>query len=144
MRAEDEMSGGDLEGIPLFAGLAPEDRARAAAVARRLEWDMGHVVLKEGEFAFDFYAIKQGAAEVLRGAQQIAVLGAGDFFGELGVVPHDALRWSRRRTASVVVTAPTEALAITGTDIRRLAEEIPTLRDVLRSAAVERSGREGS
>ena len=71
------MSGGDLEGIPLFAGLAPEDRARAAAVARRLEWDMGHVVLKEGEFAFDFYAIKQGAAEVLRGAQRLRCLVPG-------------------------------------------------------------------
>ncbi len=134
----------DLEGIPLFAGLPPEDRVRAAAVARRLEWDVGYVVLKEGEFAFDFYAIKRGAAEVLRGAQRVAVLGGGDFFGELGVVPPDAPRWSRRRTASVVVTAPTEAVAIAGSDIRRLAEEIPTLQDALRSAAAERSPRETS
>ena len=144
MCAEDEMRSGGLQGIPLFAGLAPEDRARAAAVARRLEWDVGHVVVKEGEFAFDFYAIKHGAAEVLRGAQRIAVLGAGDFFGELGVVPHDAHRWSRRRTASVVVTAPTEAVAIPGTDIRKLAEEIPTLQDALRRTAAERSRREVS
>ena len=138
------MRSGDLQGIPLFAGLGPEDRARAAAVARRLEWDVGHVVVKEGEFAFDFYAIKHGAAEVLRGAQRIAVLGAGDFFGELGVVPHDAHRWSRRRTASVVVTAPTEAVAIPGTDIRKLAQEIPTLQDALRRTAAERSRREVS
>ncbi len=81
---------GDLQGIPLFAGLAPEDRARAAAVARRLEWEVGHVVVNEGEFAFDFYAIKQGAVEVRRGARRVAVLGDGDFFGELGVVPYDA------------------------------------------------------
>ena len=138
------MSNGDLEGIPLFAELAPQDRARAAAVARRLEWDVGHVVVKEGEFAFDFYAIKRGAAEVLRGAQRVAVLGPGDFFGELGVVPHDTSRWSRRRTASVVVTAPTEAVAIPGTDIRRLAEEIPTLQDALRIAAEERIRRDAS
>ena len=134
----------DLESIPLFAGLAPQDRARAATVARQLEWDVGHVVVKEGEFAFDFYAIKQGTAEVRRGGQRIAVLGAGDFFGELGVVPPDAQHWSRRRSASVVVTAPTEAVAIAGDDFRRLAEDIPKLRDALQSAAAERSQPETS
>jgi CRP-like cAMP-binding protein len=141
---QDQMRSRDLDGIPLFAGLAPEDRARAAAVARRLEWDVGHVVVKEGEFAFDFYAIKHGAVEVRRGPQRVAVLGVGDFFGELGVVPHGAPRWSRRRTASVVVTTPTEAVAIPGSDIRTLDEEIPTLQDALRGAAAERSGRETS
>jgi CRP/FNR family transcriptional regulator, cyclic AMP receptor protein len=134
----------DLESIPLFAGLAPEDRAHAATVARQLEWEVGHVVVKEGEFAFDFYAIRHGTAEVRRGGQRIAVLGAGDFFGELGVVPHDALRWSRRRRASVVVTAPTQAVAIAGGDIRKLAEDVPKLRDALRIAAVERSQPEAS
>jgi hypothetical protein len=43
-----------------------------------------------------------------------------------------------------VVAAPTEAVGITGSDIRRLAEEIPTLQDVLRSAAAERRRRESS
>jgi cAMP-dependent protein kinase regulator/CRP/FNR family cyclic AMP-dependent transcriptional regulator/cGMP-dependent protein kinase 2 len=140
----DQVESVDLESIPLFAGLAPEDRAHAAAVARHLEWDVGHVVVKEGEYAFDFYAIKQGIAEVRRGGQRVAVLGAGDFFGELGVVRHDSLRPSRRRSASVVVTAPTEAIGIAGDDIRRLAEDIPKLRDALRNAAAERSQPETS
>jgi len=129
----------DLENIPLFAGLAPEARAQAAAFARRLKWDTGHVVVKEGEFAFDFYAITQGGAEVRQRGEAISVLGAGDFFGELGVVPQDGLRWSRRRTASVVVTAPTEAVAIAGGDMRRLAEDIPQLGEALRIAAASRS-----
>ena len=128
----------DLESIPLFAGLASQDRARAATVARRLEWDVGYIVVKEGEFAFDFYAIEQGRAEVRQGGQAIAMLSAGDFFGELGVVPHDG-HWSRRRSASVVVTAPTEAVAIAGGDMRRLAEDIPKLGDALRIAAAARS-----
>jgi CRP-like cAMP-binding protein len=138
------MRNGDLGSIPLFAGLAPGDRARAASVARQLKWDVGHVVVKEGEFAFDFYAIKHGTVEVQREGRRLAMLGAGDFFGELGVVPHHASRWSRRRNASVVVTAPTLAVAIPGSDMRRLAEEIPALRDALRSAAAERSRSETS
>lgn len=140
--AENETRDGDLEEIPLFAALAPDERARAAAVARRLEWGVGHVVVKEGEFAFDFYAIRHGAAEVLRGAQRVAVLGAGDCFGELGVVPRDGTRWSRRRTASVVITAPTDAVAIAGSDMRTLAEAIPAFQDALLNAASEHSRRD--
>ena len=132
----------NLDAIPLFAGLNPKDRARVAALTRPLQWEVGHVVVKEGEFAFDFYAIKDGAAVVQQGGQHLAALGAGDFFGELGVVPNDAQRWSRRRSASVVVTAPTHAIAIDGSDVRRLVEEIPTLGDALRAAAERRTRRE--
>jgi CRP-like cAMP-binding protein len=128
----------DLEGIPLFAELTPEERARIAAVSRPLHWDVGEMVLREGEFAFDLYAIKQGAAEVRRSGEPVGVLGAGDFFGELGIAPLDASRWSRRRTASVVVTAPTDAIAIPGADVRSLSDAIPKLRDALRVAASAR------
>jgi CRP-like cAMP-binding protein len=134
----------ELEGIPLFAGLSPEDRARVASLARRLQWNVGHLVVKEGEFAFDFYAIKAGSAEVKQREELLRVLGPGDFFGELGVVPETGSRAARRRTASVVITAPTEAIAIAGGDLRRLAEEIPSLRAALLSAAAERGGNVGS
>jgi CRP/FNR family cyclic AMP-dependent transcriptional regulator len=130
----------DLETIPLFAGLAREDRDRVAAVARRLRWNPGHVVVKEGEFAFDLYAIKEGAAEVQQGGERVSTLGSGDFFGELGVVRGNARRWPRRRSASVVITAPSDAIAIDGSDVRRLVADIPALREALLAAA-EKYGR---
>lgn len=129
----------DLSSIPLFAAVSPEDRASAARAARPLAWGVGHVVVKEGEFAFDFYAITRGAAEVRQGDKVLRKLGAGDFFGELGVIPLEGSRSSRRRTASVVVTAPTSAIAISGGDMRRLAQDVPALGDALRSAAAERA-----
>jgi CRP-like cAMP-binding protein len=124
-----------LESIRLFADLTPEQRARVASVARELHWDAGHVAVREGEFAFDLYAIKQGSAEVQQGGRQIAGLCAGDFFGELAVARPDSGRWSRRRTASVVVTAPTDVIAIDGGAVRELTDEIPALRAALRKAA---------
>lgn len=124
-----------LESIPLFADLAPEERARVASVARVLHWESGHVAVREGEFAFDLYAIKKGSAEVQQRDQRIAVLGAGDVFGELGITRPEAGRWSRRRTASVVVTEPTDVIAIDGGAVRTLIDEIPTLRDALSEAA---------
>ena len=130
----------DLDGIPLFAELNPEDRERAASAARELRWEVGHVALNEGEFAFDFYAIKHGAAEVQHAGQPVATLGVGDFFGEVGLLRRDAGGGtSRRRSATVVVTAPTEVIAISGSDMRRLTDEIPALRDALTQAAAERS-----
>lgn len=129
----------DLDGIPLFGGLTPDERARAASVARQLHWEVGHVALNEGEFAFDFYAIKRGAAEVHHAGETVATLGVGDFFGEIGLLPGAAAKPSRRRSATVVVTAPTEAIAISGSDMRRLTQEMPVLRDALTQAAAARS-----
>jgi hypothetical protein len=64
---------------------------------------------------------------------------AGLSLGSPGCLPDAGRRWSRRRGASVVVTALTDAIAIDGSDVRRLVEEIPTLHDALRAAASERS-----
>jgi CRP-like cAMP-binding protein len=136
------MESADLERIPLFSTLSAVDRGRVATVARPLQWDVGHIVVNEGEFAFDFYVIEHGEAEVQRGGQAVAVLRAGDFFGELGVVPSDARRWSRRRSGTVVITVPTTAIGISGSDFRRLAEDIPALGDAVRAAAVERRSRD--
>ena len=130
-----------LDGIPLFAGLTPEARDRVAAVARRLHWEVGHVALREGEFAFDFYAIKHGGVEVRRADQRLATLGAGEFFGEIGLTRRSSSHASRRRSATVVVTMPTEVIAIPGSDMRKLMGEIPALEDALNQAATERSMR---
>jgi CRP/FNR family cyclic AMP-dependent transcriptional regulator len=137
------MTSADIESIPLFAGLSSDDLARVAAVTRTLRLDTGQVVVNEGEFAFDFYAIKRGAAEVQRGGERVAVLGTGDVFGEMGVVGDDAGRAKRRRAASVVVTSPTEAIVIDGSHFRRLTEDIPALRDAIRATVSERRPREG-
>lgn len=141
---QSQMAAADIESIPMFAQLSSDERARVARVARAVQLDVGHVVVNEGEFAFDFYAIKRGTAEVQQGGERIRALGAGDVFGEIGVVPNHARRWKRRRTATVIVTAPTEAIVIDGSDFRRLTQDIPTLQDAIRATAAGRSRAEPS
>ena len=132
----------EIAGIPLFAALARDEHERIASVSRRLELRVGEVVVAEGEFAFDFYALTFGAAEVVRGGEYVATLAAGDVFGEMGVVAvGDLSRWTRRRGASVVITSPSEAIAIEGSEFRRLADEIPALRGAIRDTVARRSGR---
>jgi cAMP-dependent protein kinase regulator len=129
----------EIASIPLFAALAGPEQERVAEVSRVLRFDAGHVVVNEGEFAFNFYAITAGAADVVRDGERVATLGPGDVFGELGVVRGQARRWTRRRAASVIVTAPTEAIAIDGADFRRLTEELPQLRDAVLVTVAERN-----
>jgi CRP-like cAMP-binding protein len=132
------MDAADLQSIPLFAKLSPDEQARVAAAARPVHFEAGQVVVNEGEFAFDFYAIRDGAVEVRRGAEHIADLGAGDVLGELGVVPQLSRSWRRRRGATVVVTAPTDAIAIDGSELRRMTRDIPALAEAIRVVAAER------
>ena len=55
----------------------------------------GYELAREGQFAHEFFIIEDGAAAVSDG-ERIAELGAGDFFGEIGLLE------TERRTATVV------------------------------------------
>jgi len=132
------MTSDDLRSIGLFAGLPADELARVAAAGRPLHFEPGHVIVNEGEFSFSFYAIVTGAADVRRDGETVRRLGAGDVLGELGVVPQEGHRWSRRRSATVIATEPTQAICIDGDELRRLANEIPALADALAAVAESR------
>ena len=133
MRAE------QIASIPLFAGLARDEQERVASVSRSVPLRVGDVVVSEGEFAFDFYALADGGADVVRAGERIATLRAGDVFGEMGVVSSGKRsRWTRRRNASVVITVAGEAIAIAGSEFRRLTDEIPALRNAIHVTAAMR------
>jgi CRP/FNR family transcriptional regulator, cyclic AMP receptor protein len=133
------MNPADLDSIPLFAKLSPDERARIAAAARPVHFATGEVIVNRGEFSFDFYAITGGAAEVRQDERRVAELGAGDVLGEMGVLPAGSGSRDRRRGATVTVTEPTDALAIDGRELRRLTDEIPALAGALRTLVAERA-----
>src|SRR5258707_8014889 len=108
-----------LKSIPVFAGLQRNELRRVAECAEELDVQMGEQVLAEGQWAFEFFAIKSGAAEVVLDGRRVADLGPGDVFGELGALSHG------RRTASVVATVPTTVILIRAQDFRHFAEEMP-------------------
>lgn len=133
------MDPADLDRIPLFARLSLDERARVAASARPVHFAAGEVIVNRGEFSFDFYAITQGAAEVRQGEARVAQLGAGDVLGEMGVLPGGGGSRDRRRGATVTVTEPTDALAIDGRELQRMADDMPALADGLRALMAERA-----
>src|SRR5215831_9753600 len=121
-----------LEKIPLFAGLSQPDRDRVAAVADDIRADLGATICRDGDFSYHFYALVDGGADVIDGADTIARLGPGDFFGEIGLLV------TGRRTASVVARKPTHLVAIFDQPFRRLEAEIPEFSMQIRVAMGER------
>ena len=132
------MNSGALHSIGVFSGLSADELARVAATARPVHFEPGHVIVNEGEFSFSFYAIITGAADVRHAGETVRRLGAGDVLGEIGVVPQLGHHWTRRRSATVIATEPTDAISIDGDELRRLAGEIPALAAAVDVVATSR------
>jgi CRP/FNR family cyclic AMP-dependent transcriptional regulator len=98
----------------------------------------GDVVIRAGDHETTVYAMLSGLAEVRPPGRDrpVAILGAGDTFGEIGLlngVP---------RTADVVATEPGEALVLSGDAFERLLDQEPRIAvKVLRNLAGEMGAR---
>jgi CRP/FNR family transcriptional regulator, cyclic AMP receptor protein len=121
-----------LREIPLFAGLGKKERREVAKQADEVDVEPGRHLVREGEFAYEFFALEEGTAEVRRGDQLLAELGPGDFFGEMGLIGNVT------RNASVVATSPVKALVLTGQSFRHIERELPAVSKQIRKAIEER------
>ena len=89
-----------LKSIPLFAEVDDEKLAKVATFATLESAVEGKMIIHEGGFSNDFYAIEEGTVKVERGGEVVAELGPGDVFGEQGLLEKQA------RSATVTATAP--------------------------------------
>jgi CRP/FNR family transcriptional regulator, cyclic AMP receptor protein len=121
-----------LREIPLFARLGKKERREVARQGDEVEVDPGRHLVREGEFAYEFFAIEEGTAEVRRGDQLLAELGPGDFFGEMGLIGNVT------RNASVVAATPLRVMVLTGSAFRHIERELPAVSKQIRRAIEER------
>ena len=122
-----------LDGLQLFDGLSMQQLEMIAQYAVEVDVPEGKELVHDAAVAWDFYVIEEGSAEVRRGQTTLGTLGAGDFFGEMGVMASD-----QRRTASVVTTSPMKAIRLTTHQLRTIADELPVFAERLRAAIAER------
>jgi CRP/FNR family transcriptional regulator, cyclic AMP receptor protein len=122
------MDTAQLEGLPLFADLSKQQRQRVAQLADEVDLGPDKELIHEGRFAYEFFAIEDGTAEVLRGGEHVADLGPGDFFGEMGAIK------SATRNATVVTRSPMTLVVMSAQDFRHVAAEIPALAERIQSA----------
>ena len=114
-----------LRAIPVFASLDDETLRGVATFATESSVPAGKHLVKEGDYAYEFMAIEEGEADVVRGGEKVATLGPGDFFGEIAVLEKTL------RTASVVATTPMRLVTLTHWDLKRVGSAIEQIRATL-------------
>jgi CRP/FNR family transcriptional regulator, cyclic AMP receptor protein len=122
----------DLKAVPLFASLSDADLKQVAQQAEDVDIREGKQLITEGRFAYEFFAIEEGTADVTIGGKVVRQLGPGDFFGEMALLVAD------RRTASVVATSPMRLVVLTAGQFHALERNAPGVAAQIRAAIEER------
>jgi CRP-like cAMP-binding protein len=127
-----------LKSIPLFQSVSDEDLAQIAPFAEEVEVEEGTELVREGDFSYQFFAIEEGTAQVLRGDEHVADLGPGDFFGEVGLLEKD------RRNATVIAKSDMRLITLSGWELKRMEKAMPDAVERVRSVMQERQPEAGS
>ena len=122
------MDAARLQGVAIFSDLSKAELERVARWTDEVSVPEGYELAREGQFAHEFFIIEDGAAAVLVNGDRIAELGAGDFFGEIGLLE------TERRTASVVATTAMELIVMFEREFRQMEREMPSVATRVRSA----------
>jgi len=105
-----------LRDIGLFGGLSDEVLKELASSLDLIELDPGAVVFREGDSGREMFVLIDGEMEVLKHSKRklearVAVLGPGDWFGEMSIL--DVMP----RSATVRAVAPSRLLRLTAQDL---------------------------
>ena len=121
-----------LKGIPLFEKFSEDELRQIAPFAEEVHVEDGEVLVREGDYSYEFMAIEEGTAKVTRHGETIAELGPGDFFGEIGLLEKSF------RTATVEATSPMHLITLTGWDLARVEKAMPEAIEQLHQVIEER------
>jgi CRP/FNR family transcriptional regulator, cyclic AMP receptor protein len=110
---------GELRSIGLFGAMSDEVLAHLTSSLSVTTPSAGDVVFREGDEASDLYVVISGEVEVLKRSKRgvdarVALLGPGDWFGEMSIVD------VQPRSATVRALAPGRLLRITAADLDAL------------------------
>jgi CRP/FNR family cyclic AMP-dependent transcriptional regulator len=119
-----------LTSIALFESLPRDARRMVAQHAEELDVSEGKELVRQGEFAYEFFILADGRADVMRDGERIAELAPGDFLGEMGIVRQVV------RNATVVTTSPATVIVMTSQDFRAMQRSNPAVASQI-EAAVE-------
>jgi voltage-gated potassium channel len=103
-----------VKAIPIFSTLDDEALLTIATFAGESSVPAGKRLLNEGDYAYEMMAIEEGEAEVVRGGERLAVLGPGQFFGEMALLEKTV------RMASVIALTPMRLITVSHWDLKRL------------------------
>ena len=126
------MDASRLKSIPLFEEVGEEELSHIAPFANEVSVEEGKVLVREGDFSYEFMAIEEGSVEVTRGGEHVADMGPGDFFGEVGLLEKTL------RNATVTAKERSRLITLTGWDLKRVERTAPEAMERVRKTLEER------
>ena len=113
------VSPSELRSIGLFGALSDEVLTHLASTLSVQKPEAGEIVFREGDDANAMYVVVGGEMEVLKRSKRntdsrVALLGPGDWFGEMSIVD------IQPRSATVRALAPSRLLRISAADLDAL------------------------
>lgn len=119
MTTSNPLSPDELRKMALFAALPTDALEHLLTTLTIVHLEAGEMVFREGDTARDMFLLLDGEMEVLKHSKRgmearVALLGPGDWFGEMGLVD------IQPRSASVRAVAPSELLRIAAADLDSL------------------------
>jgi CRP-like cAMP-binding protein len=126
-----------LAGLPLFADLSDADLAEVAARTREVTVAAGDTIATQGAYAYEFFIIEAGEADVSRDGEVIAWVGPGDVVGEIGLLV------TGTRTASIVARAPMTLIGMFSREFKQIEGHMPEVAARLRETMRDRVARTG-
>jgi len=116
----------------LFAGVGSTDLAALADRAVEVDFPADRVIARQGEIGTGFFVVVDGLVRVVRDGEELAVLGPGEFFGELSVLD------GKPRIAQVVTVTDTRCLALATWDFEAALLANPSLALAILRGLAER------
>jgi CRP-like cAMP-binding protein len=128
---------GILGAVPLFSGLDRESLERISGIARRRRYDRGCPIFFEGEPGGSLLIIAAGAVKIFKVSEDgrektLAILKAGDFFGEMSIFD------GAPRSAAAQALSSCEVLVIDREAFLALMKSAPELATDIALALAER------
>jgi CRP/FNR family transcriptional regulator, cyclic AMP receptor protein len=113
------ISAAALRDIGLFGGISDESLDRLASELPQVRAEPGNVVVTEGDLSTEMFVVVAGELEVVKRAAdgstvRVALLGPGDWFGEMAILD------VQPRSASVRALAPSILLSMSADQVDRL------------------------
>lgn len=121
-----------IEKVPLFSDLDGRELKEIADSMKERTFNAGDTVTEEGKGGAGFFVIEDGSAKVSVGGQDVRTIGAGDYFGEIGLIA------DIDRTATITAETDLRCYGMTFWDFRPLVETNASIAWKLLQAMAQR------
>jgi CRP/FNR family cyclic AMP-dependent transcriptional regulator len=110
-----------FQSVPLFASVSKDGIRSIVSASTEVDVRSGRVLVREGDFDRDLYVITRGEATVFQRGRKLAMLGPGDFFGELAFLERSP------RTATVTAATDMRLMVLSHREMAEIVEREPAV-----------------